>query len=143
MERHVRSLAALSAVGACLVSATFLPWVRSGSRPRSSYDLLGLLDRLGLAGDGPVAAVVRWWPVVPLLVTAAVVLAWWGHHGWALVSAAISAVYVEAVAIVIIIAAARSGIDLGVGIWVAIVAAALLPVAAARLRLTVASDLAR
>ncbi len=123
--------------------ATFLPWVRSGSRPRSSYDLLGLLDRLGLAGDGPVAAVVRWWPVVPLLVTAAVVLAWWGRPGWALVCAAVVAVYVGGVAMVLIVSASRSGVALGLGVWVAVVAGAVLPVAAARVRLTAASGRGR
>lgn len=52
---------------------TFLPWVSSGSATRSSYDLFGVIDRLGFAPDGVVGWAVRLWPLVPLLlVTTAV-----------------------------------------------------------------------
>jgi hypothetical protein len=139
MDRHHRALSVLTFVGAALVLATFLPWVRSGSRARSSYDLLGLLDRLGVAGDGVVATLVRWWPLVPLLVTALVVLAWSGRHLPALVAAVLAAVYVGGVSTVLIASAGRSGVDLGPGVWVAVVAGVLLPMAAVRARLTAAS----
>lgn len=139
MDRRHRALTALSVAGAVLVLATFLPWVRSGSRARSSYDLLGLLDRLGVAGDGIAAGLIRWWPVVPLLVTIAVVLGWWSLHGWAIVAALVVTAYVGGVAAVLIAAAGSAGVELGIGVWAAAATGALFVVAAIATRLTAAS----
>jgi hypothetical protein len=139
MDRRLRSLTALSIVGAVLLAATFLPWVHSGSRTRSSYDLLGLLDRLGVAGDGLAAGLIRWWPVVPLLVTCAVVLGWWSLHGWALVVALVASGYVVGVAGVLIVASGSTGVDLGIGVWVATLSGALFVAAAVVARVTAAS----
>lgn len=63
---------------AVIVLGTLLPWVRAGDRRRHSYDVFELVERLGFAPDGWEATALRWWPVVPLLVMAAVVLGWWG-----------------------------------------------------------------
>jgi hypothetical protein len=139
MDRRLRSLTALSVVGAVLLAATFLPWVNSGSKTRSSYDLLGLLDRLGVAGDGLAAALIRWWPLVPLLVTCAVVLGWWSLHGWALVVALVASAYVVGVAGVLIAAAGSAGVDLGIGVWAATLSGALFVAAAVFARVTAAS----
>ena len=67
------------AVGAAVVViGTLLPWVRTGGRRRNSYDLLVLVERLGFTPDGATATALRWWPLLPVLVVAAVVAAWWG-----------------------------------------------------------------
>lgn len=58
--------------GAALVG-TFLPWITSGSRSRSSYDLFGVVERLGFAPDGAVGWAIRLWPLVPLLLVTTVV----------------------------------------------------------------------
>jgi hypothetical protein len=139
MDRRLRSLTALSIVGVALLAATFLPWVHSGSRTRSSYELLGLLDRLGVAGDGLAAGLIRWWPMVPLLVTCAVVLGWWRLHGWALAVALVASGYVVGVAGVLIVASGSTGVDLGIGVWVATLAGALFVAAAVFTRVTAAS----
>ena len=62
------------------VAGSFGDWLTSGTVGRSSYDILGLVDRLGFAPDGPVGWMVRAWPLMPLLLTAAVVAAWWGRR---------------------------------------------------------------
>lgn len=132
-------MVATSVTGSVLLLATFLPWVHSGSSSRSSYDLLGLLDRLDVAGDGVAAGLIRWWPLVPLLVTSAVVLGWWQLHGWALLVALVATVYVVGVASVLIVASGRTGVDLGLGVWLATATGALFVVAAVAARLTAAS----
>jgi hypothetical protein len=67
------------AVGAVVaIAGSLLPWVRTGGARRNSYDLLSLVERLGFAPDGPAEVALRWWPMMPLLATVAVVAAWWG-----------------------------------------------------------------
>jgi hypothetical protein len=67
-----------------VVAGSFLPWVISGNVRRSSYAILGVVDRLGIAGDGLLGALVAHWPlagalcVVPLLSGA---LRWWRVTG--------------------------------------------------------------
>lgn len=64
--------------GVVAVGASFADWLRTGTVKRSSYEILGLVDRLGFAPDGPIRILVRAWPLMPLLIAAAVVAAWWG-----------------------------------------------------------------
>jgi hypothetical protein len=64
---------------ACVVLGSFGPWLRSGRRLRSSYELLAVADRLGFLGDGPGRWLPRTWAFMPLaaaLVLAALV---WGR----------------------------------------------------------------
>ena len=63
---------------AIAIGGSFAAWLRTGAVPRSSYEILGLVDRLGFAPDGPIRTAVRAWPLMPLLMTASVVTAWWG-----------------------------------------------------------------
>ncbi len=69
----VMSLGSVVAVG-----ASFADWLRTGAVERSSYQILGLVDRLGFAPDGPIRTLVRAWPLMPLLMAGAVVTTWWG-----------------------------------------------------------------
>lgn len=55
---------------------TFLPWLRSGSVDRSSYEIFDLIERLGFSPGGPIGWAVRLWPLVPLLFALATVLQW-------------------------------------------------------------------
>ena len=61
---------------AAALIGTFLPWLRSGSRDRSSYTIFELVDRLGFAPGGVVAWSLRLWPLVPLLLVAIAVAGW-------------------------------------------------------------------
>jgi hypothetical protein len=67
----------VTAGGVSTVVAMFGPWVRSGSNYRSSFELVNLIDRLGFAANGPVAAALRSWPCAPLAVIVTIVLANW------------------------------------------------------------------
>ena len=58
------------------VVGTFLPWLRSGARRRSSYEIFSLVDRLGFSESSLVGWGVRLWPIVPLLVAGATTLQW-------------------------------------------------------------------
>jgi hypothetical protein len=124
------ALVAYTAAGASVVVATFLPWLRSGSTSRSSYDLLGLLSRLDIAPDGPVSTLVRLWPIVPLVVTGAVVLAWWQRWVASLVAALVAIVYAGGVGGTLVLASRRTPISIGPGPWVCAVASAVFLVSA-------------
>lgn len=110
------------AAGIVLVS-TFLPWLWSGDRWRSSYDLLGVVDRLGFAPDGVVSHLVGWWPVVPLAVTGSVVASWWRRPVIAASATAVAMTYAGGVAVAMVVASRRSPLfDLGIGPWIGAVA---------------------
>ena len=119
MLRHrPTSLLVVTAAGAVVVAATFLPWLRAGATSRSSYDLLGMIDRLDLAPGGMVSTAIRYWPVVPLLVTAAVVGAWWGAQWWAFAAACVAALYAGGVGVALLLTARDVGVSVGPGPWI-------------------------
>ena len=101
-----------------IVAGTFAPWLRSGSISRSSYDLLGLMARLDVAPEGFVSTLVRWWPVVPLLVTSAVVSAWWRWTSVAVVVAVLSVIYAGGVGAAIVARSQGTSIGIGPGPWI-------------------------
>lgn len=114
---------------------SFLPWLASGTADRSSYDLLGIVDRLGFSPDGVVGWAVRLWPLLPLLLVVTVI----SHHitsdrSWLPAvrsgTAALSALYAGAVAL-----AVRLAPDIGLfeprpGPWVTLAGALLLALSA-------------
>lgn len=62
------------------VAGTFLPWLRSGSRNRSSYAIFDLVERLGFAPEGAMAWSLRLWPLAPLVLVGGSVTAWLAVH---------------------------------------------------------------
>jgi hypothetical protein len=67
-----------------VIVGSFLPWVISGTVRRSSYAIVGVVDRLGIAGDGIVAILVASWPFVGVLCMTPVIAAclrWWRTSG--------------------------------------------------------------
>jgi len=60
------------------IVAAFAPWVQSGTKSRSSFDLLGFVHLLRISRHTHVRVLIRLWPLMPLSVVAAVVAAWWG-----------------------------------------------------------------
>lgn len=93
---------ALVGLGALLIIVgTFLPWVATGARQRSSFELFGVLDRLDVAPGGVVAALIRVWPVVPLACVATTTAAWWPKRWLATVFAVLVACYAGGVALVV------------------------------------------
>lgn len=135
MERRPLSpLVVLTSAGVLLLAGTFLPWLHSGTTSRSSYALIGLVDRLDIAPGGPAATLIGAWPFVPLLVTTAVVLAWWGRSTWSLVVAVVAALYAGGLAAVLAVGSSGTSIDVGVGPWLCAAAGGCFLMAAVWLR---------
>jgi hypothetical protein len=66
---------AVAVIGlATVVLASFAPWLRSGERSRTSYELFEVVDRLGLLGDGALRLLPRMWVGVPFLAAIALAL---------------------------------------------------------------------
>ncbi len=67
-------------IGALVTLAgTFLSWVGSGGADRSSYEVFGIVERLGFSPGGIVGWALRLWPLVPLVLVLSVI-AHWVHH---------------------------------------------------------------
>jgi hypothetical protein len=69
-----RVVATIGAVVALV--GTFQPWVRSGRRHRTSYEIFSLIDRLGISRSSVVGWGLRLWPIVPFLLALAITLLW-------------------------------------------------------------------
>ena len=122
----MRALAALAACAVAFVGM-LLPWVNSGAVTRSSFQLLGLIDRLGFAPQGPIRLVIKWWPLAPVLLTLTVVLLFWGMPRLGATIGLIASIYVGAFAAVIRFGVpANTGIAIGNGPALACVASAVL-----------------
>jgi hypothetical protein len=101
---------AVAGVGLCVLGTT-LPWLRSGERARSSYQLAGLAGRLF---DGPTDTVAHVWLVFPLLATAAVAALLWHPARFVFVCCAAVAVVAGAFALLV----TRVPLPGLVGLWV-------------------------
>jgi hypothetical protein len=109
VDRATRGAVAVSAGTASALVGTFLPWLRSGARNRSSYSIFDLVERLGFAPDGFVAWSLRLWPLVPLVLVACTVAAWavvTRHLDWrvAAVALGVSVVWVGSTAVALLFA---------------------------------------
>jgi hypothetical protein len=80
-------------LGALLVvGGSAMPWLRTGQRRRSSFELFSIVDRLGFSPSGPVGMAIRLWPLVPLLAILAAVATWFAPR-WSLLPAMVAALY--------------------------------------------------
>jgi len=52
---------------ALVVLGSFLPWVISGNVRRSSYQILGVVGRLGIGDGGALTVLLRVWPFIGVL----------------------------------------------------------------------------
>jgi hypothetical protein len=75
-DAQQRAAILATAGSAVAIVGTFLPWLRSGTRNRSSYTIFDLVERLGFASSGAVSWSLRLWPIVPLLLVLNVVAVW-------------------------------------------------------------------
>lgn len=136
MSRRWPHLVVTSGASVAL-GGTFASWVQVGRRSRTSYELTAILQRLGLAPDGPASYVLRWWPLVPLIVVGAAVSGWWGKRWWSAALALLGALYAGGVGAVVLAApvAVRIGPRLTVGGAVVMAAGGIIllsPLAAER-----------
>lgn len=146
MARHQRAAALGTAGAVTTLIGTFLPWLHSGARGRSSYAIFELIDRLGFAPGGLVSASLRVWPLVPLLLVGAMVSLWVpttrGITRWAgSVTIAVAVLWVGATALAVRFAPADGLLSIGPGPVVTIVGAVILAAAGAvRIRESAASE---
>lgn len=89
---------------ATVILGSAMPWLRTGRRRRTSFEVFGMVDRLGFSPSGTVGWAVRLWPIVPLLVILAAVLAWFDVR-WSLPVAVVAVVYAGGVGVAV------SGVD--------------------------------
>lgn len=116
---------------AVALAGTFLPWLSSGSVPRSSYELFDVVERLGFSGTGPIAWVLRLWVFVPLLLVLSAVIqgvpredAWVRHLR--LVLPIVAVVYVGGIAAILRLAPDVALFRARYGIWVTLIGAATM-----------------
>jgi len=109
-----------------VVAGTFLPWLRSGERRRSSYEILSLVDRLGYSSSGAVGWGLRLWPTVPLLLVAAVALLWFEHRRLAVGAGVVVGAYAGAVAAAVRSASPAGIVTVQYGSWITLIGAIVL-----------------
>jgi hypothetical protein len=125
-----RAGAILLTIGATItLVGTFLSWVTSGSTERSSYEVFGLVDRLGFSPNSAIGWALRLWPLVPLSLVITVI-AHWVHHPsmrWprtALTGATL--VYPGVTALAVANAPQIALFDVGPGPWVTLAGAVIM-----------------
>ena len=117
----------MAGVGAVTtIIGTFLPWVRSGTRRRSSYEIFSLVERLGFSPSSAVGWGLRLWPVVPFLVTLAITLAWFPRRWVTNAAALVAVLYVGGVAAAVETAPSTSLVSIEFGPDVTLVGAVVL-----------------
>jgi hypothetical protein len=119
-----------TAGAAVAVLGTFLPWLRSGSRHRSSYEIFSLVERLGISQSSLVGWGLRVWPLAPLLLVGAVTLQWFPRRWLTGAAVIVAVVYVGGVAVAVKTASATSLIAVEYGPWVVMVGAVALAIGA-------------
>jgi hypothetical protein len=107
-----------------------MPWLRTGERRRSSYEVFGIVDRLGFSPSGPIGMAIRLWPLVPLLAVLAAVAAWFAPR-WSLVPAVVAAVYAGGVGLALATADAPSAVGIEGGPTITAAGAVLVVLGAA------------
>ena len=115
LGRRMGPFVVMATGGALMVLGSFLPWVRTGSRSRNSYDVFRVVGRLGFAPEGPAATALRWWPVIPLLTVVAVVAVWWGWGRPGGVLGIVAAVYAGIMGAAVGAAPQAGLLDIGAG----------------------------
>ena len=114
---------------------SFLPWLRSGSRNRTSYELFAIVARLGFSPDGVIGWAIRLWPLVPLLLVLSSIGPWLHVRQRTLrrVGAGIAVfagTYAAATALAVILAPSAGLVSIRIGPWVTLVGALALVVTA-------------
>jgi hypothetical protein len=128
VDRASLSRSIVGGGAALMLIGTFLPWLSSGARSRSSYELFELVDRLGFSPDGAVGWALRLWPLAPLLLVLSAVAQWaqWSHASLRrarFVLPVLSIVYVGGTATALRFAPDGGLVRLRFGIWVTLIGA--------------------
>jgi len=125
LGRRARAVVVMAVGAVVMVGGSLLAWIRSGDARRNSYALFALVERLGFAPDGPAAAAIRWWPLVPLVAVVAVVGAWWGWPRAGGIVGIVAASYAGGVGVAVA-TASSPGVDIEPGPLVTAIGGAIL-----------------
>ena len=126
VQRFLIGRVAVTAGAAVAVVGTFLPWLRSGTRRRNSYEIFSLIDRLGISKSSIVGWGLRLWPVVPLLLVVAVTFQWFPRKWVTPGSVVVAVVYSGSVAASVELAPSTSLIAVEYGPLVTLIGAVIL-----------------
>ena len=126
MQRNLIGQVTASLGGLVALVGTFLPWLRSGTRGRSSYEIFSLVDRLGISPSSVVGWGVRLWPVVPFLLVLAVTLEWFPRKWITGTAVAVATVYAGVVAVAVLATSSNSRITIEAGPVVTLVGVVIL-----------------
>lgn len=118
-----------------LVVGSFLPWASSGSRSRSSYELVRVADRLDLLPGGWQSGAARAWFATPLVAALAAAAPLARHHLAPRVGA-VAAAAVAVFALVLVVMVHRSPLTADVGTTTSAVGAVATLVGAVVLSVT-------
>ena len=130
VQRNVIGRVVATVGAAVALVGTFLPWLRSGSRRRNSYDIFSLVERLGISESSVVGWGLRVWPLAPLLLVSAATLQWFPRKWITGLAAAIAAAYVGGVAIAVMTATTSSLVAVEYGPTVTLAGAVLIAIGA-------------
>lgn len=136
MKPLVAARVALTVGGLVTVAGSLQAWVRSGAADRSSYEIVGLVERLGFADDGPFAWLLWAWPLMPLAAAVGVVFVWWRLHRIGAAVSAAAGIYAGAVALAMTAAPTEGLVRTRSGHVVTAVGAVVMIVAAVAVVLT-------
>ncbi|MEY2415865.1 MAG: hypothetical protein QOH53_1199 [Ilumatobacteraceae bacterium] len=112
--------------GLVALVGTFLSWLRSGTRDRSSYAIFSLVDRLGISQSRVVGWGVRLWPVLPFLLVLAVTLQWFPRKRIGIAVVLVAVLYAGVVSNEVRSASSNSLITIEIGPLVTLVGAVIL-----------------
>lgn len=121
----------MSAGAIVALIGSFLPWLRSGQRSRTSYELFQVADRLGFGDTGAAGWALRLWPLVPFATALVITLQWWHPTSLlrrlgATVLPALTAIAIGGIAMVLILAPSISLFRVGVGPMVTVLGGVLM-----------------
>ena len=126
MQRNLIGQLIATLGGLVALVGTFLPWLRSGTRDRSSFEIFSLVDRLGISQSSLVGWGVRLWPVVPLLLVLAVTLLWFPRKWFGGATVLVAVAYAGVVSIAVRSASSNSLITIERGPTVTLVGVVIL-----------------
>src|SRR5882757_7035468 len=121
VQRNLIGQVTATVGGLVALVGTFLSWLRSGTRDRSSYEIFSLVDRLGISQSSVVGWGVRLWPVVPLLLVLAVTLLWFPRKWIGGATVLVAVAYAGVVSIAVSSASSNSLISIESGPTVTLV----------------------
>jgi heme A synthase len=126
VQRYLIGRVVATAGAALAMVGTFLPWLRSGTRRRNSYEIFSLVERLGISQSSIVGWGLRLWPIVPLLLVLAVTFQWFPRRLVTPAFVIIAVVYAGGVAVAVAAADSTSLIAVEYGPAVTLIGAILL-----------------